>query len=66
MAKDIHTTTDTDLQKLVADKREELRVLRFQSAGSGMRDVKAFKAARKEIAMALTELNARAHGKTQS
>ena len=57
--KDIAKKSDADLQKVVKEKREALRELRFASAGSGMRDVKAMRSAKKEIAQALTELNAR-------
>ena len=57
--KDIQKKSDADLQKVVKEKREELRTLRFAAAGSGMRDVKALRLAKKEIAQALTELNAR-------
>jgi ribosomal protein L29 len=46
-----------ELTKLVHDKREELRVLRFSVAGSKNRNVKQGKTLRKEIARALTALN---------
>lgn len=48
-----------DLRKLVMDKREELRRLRFSIAGSKNANVKQAKALRKEVARALTELNGR-------
>ena len=48
-----------DLQKLVGEKREELRVLRFASSGSKNRNVKLTRTLRKEIARALTELNSK-------
>lgn len=48
-----------DLTKLVQDKREELRSLRFSVAGSKNRNVKLGKTLKKEVARALTELNAR-------
>jgi len=54
---DITNHTAEDLQKLVHDKREELRVLRFHVAGSKNRDVKAASKLRKDIARALTQLN---------
>ncbi len=53
----------TDLNKLVANKREELRALRFSVAGSKNRNVKQGRTLRKEVARALTELNAREAGK---
>ena len=48
-----------DLQKMIADKREALRVFRFGGAGSRTRDVRSGRNLRKEVAQALTELKAR-------
>ena len=45
-----------DLRKLVEEKREELRHLRFAVAGSKNRNVKEARTLRKQIARALTEL----------
>ena len=45
-----------ELTKLANDKREELRTLRFNVAGSKNRDVKQASKLRKEIARALTQL----------
>jgi ribosomal protein L29 len=53
---DITKHTKEDLIKLVGDKREELRALRFSVAGSKNRDVKAASKLRKDIARALTQL----------
>lgn len=53
---DIRKMKDTELAKLVSDKREELRSVRFGTAG---KDVRAARANRKEVARALTELKAR-------
>ena len=47
-----------ELQKIAHDKREELRALRFGSAGSKNKNVKAARTLRREIARALTALNA--------
>ena len=47
-----------ELTKVIADKREELRSLRFGAAGSKNKNVKAGRALRKDIARALTALNA--------
>jgi ribosomal protein L29 len=49
-----------DLNRLVAEKREELRTLRFSVAGSKNRNVKLGKTLRKAVARSLTELNIRA------
>jgi ribosomal protein L29 len=48
----------SELNKIIADRREELRSLRFGSAGSKNKNVKATKNLRKDIARALTALNA--------
>lgn len=48
-----------DLEKLLKDKREELRSFRFANAGSHTRNVREGRNTRKEIAQILTELNSR-------
>lgn len=50
----------TELNKIIADKREELRAQRFSIAGSANRNVKHQKNTKKDIARALTELRAQA------
>ncbi|MBY0473279.1 50S ribosomal protein L29 [Patescibacteria group bacterium] len=47
-----------DLNRLVKDKREELRTLRFSVAGSKNRNVKQSRTLRKDVARALTAINA--------
>lgn len=47
-----------ELTKMANDKREELRSLRFNVAGSKTRNVKQQATLRKEIARALTAKNA--------
>lgn len=54
---DLTKHTKADLVKLVAEKREELRALRFGVAGSKNRNTKAARNLRKEIARALTQAN---------
>ncbi len=49
----------SELQKMVADKREALRTFRFEGAGSRSRNVRGGRTLRKEIAQILTELRAR-------
>ncbi len=51
-------TSTADLQKTVDAKREELRVLRFDLAGTKKKNISKA-SAKKEIARALTELNTR-------
>lgn len=54
---DLTNHSAEDLNKLVHDKREELRALRFNVAGSKTHDVKLASKLRKEVARALTQLN---------
>ena len=48
-----------DMHKMIADKRESLRVFRFEGAGSRTRNVREGRNLRKEIARLLTEINSR-------
>ncbi|MBL4644679.1 MAG: 50S ribosomal protein L29 [Candidatus Pacebacteria bacterium] len=48
-----------DLEKIVREKRDELRSFRFKSAGSRTRNVREGRNTRREIAQILTELNHR-------
>jgi ribosomal protein L29 len=57
--KELKEKNVADLTKLVAEKREELRKLRFGVAGSAMRNVHASKNLRREIAQILTEITSR-------
>jgi len=65
MAKKITFTNHTpeDLAQFVNDKREELRALQFNVAGSKNRNVKLARNIRKDVARALTETNARKNEK---
>lgn len=51
--------SNEDLTKLVGQKREELRAFRFDLAGTAKKNAKQVFLAKKEIARALTEINAR-------
>ncbi len=57
--KDIKTKNDRDLVKDLADKRETIRAIRFNIAGSKTRNVKESKGLKKDVARILTELNSR-------
>ncbi len=57
--KDIKTADIKDIQKLVTEKRTELRKFRFGISGSGTKNVKLARNLKKEIAQAMTELRAR-------
>lgn len=56
---DFNKKSTDDLTKLVSEKREEIRSLRFSAAGTVKKNVKATFLARKEVARALTLINAR-------
>jgi ribosomal protein L29 len=57
--KELKEKNEADLAKILSEKREELRKLRFGVAGSTMRNVHAGKNLRREIAQILTELTSR-------
>ena len=57
--KDISTKTAADIAKLVAAKREELRVFRFGGAGSKTKNVKQGREIRKDIARMLTVIRSK-------
>ena len=54
----INTMNAPELAKLVKDKREELRTLRFNAAGARAKDPSQFAKIRKDIARAMTRLTA--------
>lgn len=53
------TRTDTELAKLLADTREELRTERFSAAGARAKESNAPRKLRVKIARVLTEQHAR-------
>jgi ribosomal protein L29 len=55
---DIKKMKDAELATLVSEKREEVRAFRFDTGG---KDVRAKRTAKKDVARALTELQARSH-----
>lgn len=57
--KDITEKKDAELTALLAEKREELRTFRFNTAGSALRDVRTARTNKKTVARILTELRAR-------
>jgi len=61
MAKKTDTTkkSTADIVKEITSNREELRKIRFSTAGAGAKDVMKVRNTRKEIARLLTELNVR-------
>lgn len=59
---DIKNKDAGQLATLIAEKREELRQIRFAVAGSKARDVKKTREAKTDIARAFTALNSRTQG----
>jgi len=59
MTEEIKTKNDTDLLKDLKEKREGLRGMRFNIAGSKIKNVREQRGQKKDIARILTELNAR-------
>lgn len=57
--KDISNKTPSDLTRLIAEKREALRVFRFGAAGAKTKNVKEGREIRKDIARILTVLNSK-------
>lgn len=47
----------SELEKMCFDKQEALRVFRFEMSGSRIKNVKAGRGIRTEIAQILTEIN---------
>ncbi len=56
---DIAKKETVELKRLVAEKREALRVFRFDVSGSKMRNVREGRTIHKEVATILTELRKR-------
>lgn len=56
--KEITNKTAADLSKMLTDKREDLRVARFGTAGAKNKNVKAIMHIRKDIACIMTALTA--------
>ena len=57
--KEIRKKDEKALREYIKEKREEVRSFRFNVAGASTRNVRAARAAKKEIARSLTELTAR-------
>ena len=57
--KDLDKKKDTDLNKLLKEKRQSLKSFRFGLSGSKTRNIKEGKLLRKEIAQILTVINKR-------
>ncbi|MEI6304688.1 MAG: 50S ribosomal protein L29 [Candidatus Taylorbacteria bacterium] len=54
--KEIVNKNNSDLNRLITEKREALRAFRFGSAGSKTKNVKEGRGIRKDIARIMTEL----------
>jgi ribosomal protein L29 len=57
--KEIRKKDEKALVAYIQEKREEVRSFRFGTAGASARNVRAIRAAKKEIARSLFELSAR-------
>lgn len=57
--KEYKDKTAQDLNKLISEKREAIRLFRFGSTGSKVKNVKIAATTRKEIARIMTELSLR-------
>ena len=64
MANELEKETPESLQKMITEKREALRVFRFEGAGSRRRNVREARNLHREIARVMTELSARRIAKT--
>lgn len=58
--------TPAELTKMLGEKREEMRVLRFSSLGARPKDADAPKKLRKEVAQVMFELHARTRAGSSS
>ncbi len=57
--KELKTKSDTELSKLITEKREALRAFRFNISGGKAKNVKEGRNLRADIARAMTELSIR-------
>jgi len=56
---DLKEKSIEDMTKMLAEKREELRTLRFSGMGGRMKDASAPKKLRAEVARIMTEIGSR-------
>lgn len=61
--KEFKNKTPQELNKLIAEKRESLRLFRFDSTGGKTKNVKQSHNTKKEIARIMTELSIRKNTK---
>ncbi len=59
MTKELKNKTEKELNKILAEAREDIRKSRFNLAGASAKNAKAARAQRKQIARILTEVNSR-------
>ena len=58
-SKEITNKTLADLAKMLAEKRESLRIFRFGAAGAKTKNVKEGRAIRKDVARIMTAINSK-------
>ncbi len=56
---ELQQKNDNELIKFIEEKREELRKIRFGTAGAGQRNTRTIRNLRREVAQALTEVTVR-------
>ncbi len=61
--KELQKKESKDLHKLLAEYREQLRLLRFKVANNQLKDVSQMSKAKKTVARILTRLNYKEKGK---
>jgi len=59
--KELRMKKDAELEKTIGTLREKLRVLRFELAAGKVKDVRAIRQSRKDIAKILTILKEKKH-----
>ena len=60
-AKELRIKKETELQKRLSDLREKLRTLKFELAAGKVKDVRAIRQTKKDIAKILTILEEKKH-----
>lgn len=59
MSKDLKEKTEKELQKMLAEARQEVRKFRFSLSGAAKKNIKEVRSKKTQIAQILTELRSR-------
>ena len=57
--KDLNKKKDTELTKMLGERRESLRKIRFEKIAGAMKNPSEIRKTKKEVAQILTEINSR-------